>query len=314
MHNVGGPFLAKRALLSSEVASKLLYAALVWAGRATTFATNTSTMNRSLKLAAVCVTQCYRTVLTAAVLILAGIPPGDLLALERESVRRLKAADATLQPAALMHEIRVATISKWQVRWTAETAVVGWTRCLFPSVVRWTVRPSGCPVTFYQAQELNDHGAFNEYLHWFGIIASPKCAHYKALVDDAEHMIFVCLHWNNQRITIQAKLNRPVTASNVEMLLCGDGTNPDSWTSCGRASLNIVETIMELKEQAECYQQRYPVFNILLIVLLLCYMLLRVSVTNFRYFARIFVLWITFHCLLLIFVSICISVARPMTP
>lgn len=142
------------------------------------------------------------------------------------SLCRLKVVDAILQPAVLMHEIRPTTMSKWQDRWTTETAVAGWTRRLLPPVVGLAARPSGCLITFHLAQALTGHRAFNEYLHQFGIIASSECAHCKSPVNDVEHTIFVCPQWNDLRMTIRDKLNRSVAASDVQMLLCSDGTNP----------------------------------------------------------------------------------------
>lgn len=74
MPNVGGPSTAKRSLLASVVASRLLYTAPMWAVRATSYVTNRAKMDRSLRLAAVRIARCYHTVSTAAALVLAGIP------------------------------------------------------------------------------------------------------------------------------------------------------------------------------------------------------------------------------------------------
>lgn len=80
--------MAKRLLLASVVSARLLYAAPVWVERAVKYEVNQKVLNSSLRLAVIRITRCYRTVSTAAALVLAGIPPGDLLAQERLSMRR----------------------------------------------------------------------------------------------------------------------------------------------------------------------------------------------------------------------------------
>lgn len=171
--------MAKRLLLTLVVTSRLLYAASVWADRVINYAVNIHNMSRPLRLAAIRAIRCYRTVSTALALVLAGLPPGDLLALERLSMHRHRKDDPSRLLAAFVKELREATIAEWQLRWTAESQVVGWTRRVVPSVTRWVNRPPGAPVTFHLAQAMTSHGAFNEYLYRIGIIASPQCAHYR---------------------------------------------------------------------------------------------------------------------------------------
>lgn len=109
MPNLGGPSVFKRSLLASIVVSKLLYAAPVWAVKGSAYETNRAALNRALRLAAIRITRCYRTVSTAAALFLAGIPPGDLLALEREWMSRMKVVDPTARQAAVKHDTKVVT-------------------------------------------------------------------------------------------------------------------------------------------------------------------------------------------------------------
>lgn len=136
MPNVGGPSMAKRLLLASVVSAKLLYAAPVWVERAVKFDVNRKALDRSLRLAAIRVTRCYRTVSTAAALVLAGLPPGDLLAQERLSMRRWRMANPDQGQTPLNRNIREVTLQEWQSRWTAETEVASWTRRVLPSVIR----------------------------------------------------------------------------------------------------------------------------------------------------------------------------------
>lgn len=123
--NVGGPSMAKRLLLATVVQAKLLYAAPVWTERAANFKTNVVGLNRSLRLAAIRVARCYRTVFTSTALVLAGLPPTGLLAMERLSLRRIKTADTTTHPPTTNREIRAQMLQEWQPRWAIETQVRG---------------------------------------------------------------------------------------------------------------------------------------------------------------------------------------------
>lgn len=93
MPNVGGPSISMRRLLGTVVTSKLLYAAPVWASRATKYQTNKDMLRRAQKLAGLRITRCYTIVSIVAVLFLAEIPPADLLAKEREEIRRRRSTE-----------------------------------------------------------------------------------------------------------------------------------------------------------------------------------------------------------------------------
>ena len=83
MPNIGGPREAKRRLVASVVNSKLLYAAPIW-----TSALNNHAILKKLFSAqrgvVMRIVSAYRTVSTSAVLVLASVPPIDLLAEERK--------------------------------------------------------------------------------------------------------------------------------------------------------------------------------------------------------------------------------------
>lgn len=251
MPNVGGPSMAKRSLLASVVISKLLYAAPVWATRSVPFESNRKTLNRALRLAAMRITRCYRTVSTAAALVLAGIPPGDLLALEREAINRARITDPNLRIAPVKREVRATTLSRWQDRWDDESMVAAWTKRLLPSIARWIARPAGAPVTFHLAQLLTGHGVFNAYLHRFSIIPSPECIYCSEAVDDVEHTIFICPQWDNYRLTICGMLGRPIGPDDVGPLLCGGTSIGSTWCCQRRTFLDMVEAILENKERDE---------------------------------------------------------------
>ena len=89
MPNIGGPREAKRRLVATVVHSKLLYAPPVWAS-----AINNQAILKRLSSAqrgvALRVISAYRTVSTSAVLVLASVPPIDLLPKERQDAFLLR--------------------------------------------------------------------------------------------------------------------------------------------------------------------------------------------------------------------------------
>ena len=142
MPNIGGPREAKRRLVASVVASKLLYAAPVW-----TSALNNHAIQKKLFSAQRCVVlrivSVYRTVSTSAVLVLASVPLIDLLAEERKEnfqLRRELTCLTNLQEIARAKEAihkdgRHRLFVKWQTRWHGDQSGT-WTHRLIPELAR----------------------------------------------------------------------------------------------------------------------------------------------------------------------------------
>lgn len=86
--NIGGPSVVKRRHLATVVSSRLLYAAPMWVTRAFKYKVNGAVLNSALRQTALRAMRSYRTVPTAAAFFLAEMPPTDLVAIERETVRR----------------------------------------------------------------------------------------------------------------------------------------------------------------------------------------------------------------------------------
>ena len=89
MPNIGGPREAKRRPVASVVNSKLLYAAPTWIS-----ALNNHAILKKLfsaqRAVVMRIVSAYRTVSTSAVLVLASVPPFDLLAEERKETFQLR--------------------------------------------------------------------------------------------------------------------------------------------------------------------------------------------------------------------------------
>ena len=139
MPNISGPREARRRLVASVVNSKLLYAAPVWANALQNHAIQKKLFSGQ-RSAALRIVSAYRTVSTSAVLVLASVPPIDLLAEERQETFQLsKELTCTdLQEIARAKEAicmdgRHRLVEKWQMIWHGEQTG-RWTYRLIPEL------------------------------------------------------------------------------------------------------------------------------------------------------------------------------------
>lgn len=79
MPNIGGMSVLKRQLQISVVVNKLLYMALVWSQREFSYRVNREVITRTQNLATLKISRGYRMVSSMVYLLLAELPPGDLL-------------------------------------------------------------------------------------------------------------------------------------------------------------------------------------------------------------------------------------------
>ena len=89
MPNFGGPREAKRRLVTSVVNSKLLYAAPIWTSALNNYAILKKLFSAQRGVV-MRIVSAYRTVTTSAMLVLASVPPIDLLAEERKETFQLR--------------------------------------------------------------------------------------------------------------------------------------------------------------------------------------------------------------------------------
>ncbi|GBP00109.1 hypothetical protein EVAR_74400_1 [Eumeta japonica] len=118
----------------------------------------------------------------------------------------------------LRTEERRHSISRWQQQWDA--AEKGrWTHCLMPQIDVCLNRNHG-KVNCYLIQMLSGHGCFRAYLHHFKHNDSSDCPSYLEVIKDAEHVLFVCLHFNLQRDELEKIPNQRLQAETlVEAML-----------------------------------------------------------------------------------------------
>ena len=224
------------------------------------------------RAAALRVIRAYRTVSDVASLLLARMPPADLVALERTRIRdRLSAAPdpGAVRPskAAIKREERQATLTLWQTRWESSTKGE-WTRRVIPNVRRWIERTVVVvPSTFHMTQALTNHGCFQQYLARMDRAPSAACNHCAGNSDTAEHTLFVCEHWTGHRAELESRLGHQSTAADLPEILCGPDfdvlpADPEERVILLaeaderlRLFYKMVESIMSLKEEEERARQ-----------------------------------------------------------
>lgn len=237
MANVGGPSPCKRKLLMEACNSILLYGSEIWAQ-------TLNVKHRAKKLlstqrtAALRVSAAYRTVSAPAVLVIAGMYPLDLQAIEKMRIYNAKQNDP--QAASEIAAIKQETLEKWQMRWRNE--IHGrWTYKMIPILEKWVNRANG-EVNYYLTQLLSGHGYFRKFLHTMGKCSTPFCFYEEEeIVDDAEHTFFGCQRWSEYRSELETAIG-PTTATDiVDKML----ERPENWTAVAR----YVEQVLRRKKQ-----------------------------------------------------------------
>ena len=186
----------------------------------------------------------YRTVSTAAIMVVAGVIPAHLLAWERTSRYEIRRDP---NKAVIEKEIREEVFMKWQTEWNNETTG-RWTWRLIRDVKSWFNRKSGT-VDFHLTQMLTGHGCFRYYLNRFGKLEDPSCIDCLVATDDVEHAIFGCDRWRTDRRTLEETLGqelRPETI--VELMMSG----LDKW----KLISNFINKLLSSREEEERIRQR----------------------------------------------------------
>lgn len=235
MPNCGGPKPQIRKLINSVVHSQLLYAAPTYA-RALNMKYNIRELQKPQRVSALRIISAYRTVSTSAALVLAGLPPIDLLILEREEIyTQTKCAswdntnplERTRKIAEIKNKARDNIIAKWQERWNHDENG-RWTYGLIPNIRVWMDRQHG-NMGYFLTQAMTNHGSFNKYLCRFKIKQISSCDSCGALEEDAKHILFECEKWSEERQILNELLGLTLTHENMvnEML-----RSENAWKLC----------------------------------------------------------------------------------
>ncbi|KAI8126689.1 putative 115 kDa protein in type-1 retrotransposable element R1DM [Lucilia cuprina] len=252
MPNIHGPKDSTRKLINSVILSQMLYAAPIFSS-AIMRKCSTNQLLRPQRLSAIRIISAYRTVSTSAALVLSGIPPIDLLILEREEIwyglNTNPDGEYSIQHIKLVKEdARNNLMTKWQERWQSDETG-RWTHKLIPNIQNWINRKHG-RMHYYLTQILTGHGNFNRYLAKYKIKENSYCEDCGSAEDNAEHVLFHCPRWNENRRFLNVAIGTTLTPENMvhEML-----KSKSSWKRCddfisrrgNRTTINKPFTLMK---------------------------------------------------------------------
>lgn len=205
--NIRGPKMRKRKVLAMTVQSVVLYASPIWAD-AMKIERHRKTVESVQRLMALRVCSGYRTVSTAAVLVVSGLIPLNLLAMERMELFKLHRPITPEDRKAA----RDRTYHRWQCEW--EQAQEGrWTFRLIRDVKTWTDRRHG-EIDYFMTQCITGHGCFMKYVHKIRKRNNSSCL-YCSSEDDAEHTMFTCHRWYKERKLLEMSVGRELTPENM---------------------------------------------------------------------------------------------------
>lgn len=234
MPNSRGPKATTRKLINSVVHSQILYAAPTF-GSVMEIRSRAKEIEKPQRMSALRVVSAYRTVSTSAALVLAGIPPIDLLVIERDEIYNMvKLIDSNLPAIERKQRIkeaknaaRDALISRWQIRW-ADDHNGRWTHRLIPDLSVWINRRHGC-MNYYLTQAFTDHGCYNSYLKRFRLRETSQCVYCGWEDENSNHIIFECAKWSDQRQRLNTQLGLNIIPENLvgAMLL-----SEEAWQVC----------------------------------------------------------------------------------
>ena len=156
-------------------------------------------------------------------MVLASVPPLDLLAEERQETFQLRKElnctelqDIARAKEAIHKDGRHRLVEKWQMRWHVEQTA-RWNYRLIPEFATWLNRKHG-EVGFYLAQALSGHGCFNANLKCFKK-RDEMCYYCDSPVDNAEHALFVCAKWGAARAAIGEAVGSELTPDTMVSLM-----------------------------------------------------------------------------------------------
>ncbi|XP_031358612.1 uncharacterized protein LOC116182232 [Photinus pyralis] len=208
MPNTGGVRASKRRVMASAVMSGLLYAAEAWQA-ATKWASAMAIMNRVIRLLAVRICSAYRTVQADDVMVVAGIPPAEVLCNGR---------------ANGWSEAR--RTEEWQSLWRTR---VSWTKTLIPDLTEWKDRSHG-EVDYHLTQLLTGHGENGVFLAKIGKRVDERCRDCGQR-DHQGHAAFECQRWAAERAVMETEVGVRLGPHNLISTMLRDEA---SWGAIAR--------------------------------------------------------------------------------
>nr|XP_023027091.1 uncharacterized protein LOC111515086 [Leptinotarsa decemlineata] len=149
----------------------------------------------------------YRTISAAAVNVITGVPPIDMLVRGRgrlDALDQVTEADKRLQ--------RSRTIEEWQTSWEDNTRMAQWTKRLIPNLRPWLERDFKY-TSYYITQALSGHGFFKTYTCRIGKADDEVCLYCQEM-DSPEHTLFSFNRWQRERNRYETETGEKMSSEN----------------------------------------------------------------------------------------------------
>lgn len=248
MPNIGGPKQSRRALLLSVVNSVILYGAPIWADALGKNSSYGAACRRASRIASLRVACAYRSVSDIALSVIIGVPPVDLLAIERANTYRkgIQRTEETEDEVCSHNQWSRRTSEEWQRRW--DMAKEGrWTHRIIPNVMEWTDRQHGS-VNFHLTQVLTGHGCFRSYLQRIRVYETAECPECPGVDEDVEHSLFHCPRFNEEREQFQNTWRGPLTPEGIGRCLLA---SQEGWDAVNAFAKSIVDKLNSVRKREE---------------------------------------------------------------
>jgi len=211
--NREGPRTAKKRMLVSAVHSVMLYGATIW-GEVMKYKAHENTMETINRKLALMVTGAYRTSPTAAILVLAKIPPVKLMVEERIEVHK---------KVKEKNQLKQEMIEKWHTIWQNYH---GHAKTYLPDLRDW-IQKEWAETDHTFSQVVTGHGCFGSFLYRIGKRSTPKCWYCGDDNDTTEHTLFECPRWEENRLRMDLKVGTNIDRANIGTILL---RNQETWT------------------------------------------------------------------------------------
>lgn len=245
MRNLHGPKEKRRKLYTTVVNQILLYASPIWGTNLAK--THRNKLNQAQRLANIRQISGYITVSQESAAALSGNPPADLLAEEAARIElvlrkrpRARTNAQMLAAKKVRLDEREKTCKAWNNRWKAE--VSNWTKKLCTDLSK--VERKHLHNSFRTTQLLTGKGVFNEYRKAIGKSRTDKCWYCPNEVDSAEHTMFTCPKWIEERNALKEDVHefKPDGELLTRLTACSK-----SW----KAFSKFADSVMSSKEEEE---------------------------------------------------------------
>lgn len=260
MPNLRGPDESKRRLYAHTLMSVALYGAPIWSGSLSASRKNGQIARRLFRLISIRVIAAYRSIAHDAATLLARIPPLNIIA---EMYRKVFIRSRDLIAQGEWTKVKEREIKnmetvimrrQWKLQLGGrETAGLRTVEAIVPQLDEWLDRSHGS-LSFHLTQSLTGHGCFNTYLFRINKAESELCSQCGAGRDNAEHTLFRCESWNEDRNRAAIGLHMDeATFRNLSLreLVGIMLRREEDW----KTITQFVETIMRRKEEEERFRQ-----------------------------------------------------------